>query len=55
MTLFEQCCEAAGGVSGQVDNGALPDITRAVLTTILNHTGSPRTVEEIERILAEAE
>lgn len=64
MTLFEQCVEA---VDGQLATTELlladpatlrrlqaERVTRHVLTTVLENTGSPRTVDEIERILAEA-
>lgn len=59
MTLFEQCVEAWMGVPTQ--RGDLLDIspitqraiTRAVLETIRDHTPSPRTVDEMCRVLGE--
>jgi hypothetical protein len=54
MTLFEQCVEAAE-LTDLVDG--LPDytaITRAVLECVLENTGSPRTVDEMVRVLGEA-
>lgn len=60
MTLFEQCCEAvidAKPLISLPDGGVALDhvtATRAALTCLLENTGSPRTVEEIERVLAEA-
>lgn len=60
MTLFERCVEAAGNagpleirvrtVSGDSFAHA---VTRAVLTTLQEHTASLRTAEEIDRVLAE--
>ena len=52
MTLFHQCVEAAE-LTDLVDG--LPDyteITRAVLTCLLENTGSPYTVDELHRVLA---
>jgi hypothetical protein len=53
MTLFHQCVEAAE-LTDLVDG--LPDyteITRAVLECLLENTGSPRTVDEMTRVLGE--
>lgn len=54
MTLFEQCVEAAqveiDNADGAYDTSA---ITRAVLTCLLENTGSPRTVDEVTRVLGE--
>ena len=53
-TLFELCVEAAE-MTDLVDG--LPDyreITRAVLGTVLDHTPSPYTVDELTRVLADA-
>lgn len=52
--LFELCVEAAE-MTDLVDG--LPDyreITRAVLGTVLDHTPSPYTVDELTRVLADA-
>jgi hypothetical protein len=54
MTLLEQCVEAAE-LTDLVDG--LPDyaaITRAVLGCVLENTPSPRTVDEMVRVLGEA-
>ena len=54
MTLFEQCIEAAEQTD-LVDG--LPDYTeipRAVLECLRDNTGSPRTVDEVVRVLAAA-
>lgn len=51
MTLFEQCVEAADrspGAAGAFDTEA---ITRAVLETLRDGTGSLRTAEELTRVL----
>ncbi len=53
MTLFEQCVEAAE-LTDLVDG--LPDypaITRSVLECLRENTGSPRTVDEVTRVLGE--
>jgi hypothetical protein len=53
MTLFEQCVEAADQTD-LVDG--LPDyieITRSVLECLRDNTGSPYTVDEVTRVLAE--
>jgi hypothetical protein len=61
-TLFEQCVEAVReAVSGNMmhDGGELdaaaPLITRAVLQTLADNSPSPRTVDEVIRVLREAE
>jgi len=57
MTLFEQCVEAVDiefGMTGPDDLASSEAITRAVLTCLLENTGSPRTVDELTRVLAEA-
>ena len=43
-TLFEKCVEAAEGED---------DLTRRVIQTIIDNTGSPYTVDELTRILSE--
>jgi len=53
MTLFEQCIEAAE-MTDLVDG--LPDyteITRSILECLRDNTGSPRTVDEVVRVLGE--
>lgn len=62
MTLFEQCCEAVANIP--IDNGedrnayAVGDdgaaLVRAVLECLRDNTGSPRTVDEVVRVLGEA-
>lgn len=62
MTLFEQCVEA-GGAAGPIEirvrtvsgDSFAHAITRAVLITLRDGTGSLRTAEEIDRVLAEVE
>ena len=45
--LFDRCVEAASTV-----RVLTPDqVTRAVIQTIIDHTGSPRTVDELTRVL----
>jgi hypothetical protein len=54
MTLFQQCVEAADQTD-LVDG--LPDytaITRSVLECLRDNTLSPRTVDEVVRVLGEA-
>ena len=58
MTLFEQCVAAAEAVPEIADGFGgvcedFPAITRAVLETLRDHTASPRTVDELTRVLAE--
>lgn len=60
MTLFEQCCDAVVDANALIrlpDGGvALDHVTavKAVLSCVLAKTPSPRTVDEMERILGEA-
>jgi hypothetical protein len=50
MTLFDQCVEAAAWADHEpIAN--YERITRAVLETIRDHTPSPRTVDEMCRVL----
>ena len=58
-TLFERCVEAVADMA-EIDD-RMPDhrahaaeITRAVLTALRDHTGSPYTVDELTRVLADA-
>jgi hypothetical protein len=61
-TLFERCVGAIAEIP--IDNGedrnayAVGDdartLVRAVLTTLRDHTGSPYTVDELTRVLADA-
>lgn len=60
MTTFEQCCDAAVDcrpLHQMPDGGVVLDhvaVTRAVLTCVLESTTSPRTMDEMDRILAGA-
>jgi hypothetical protein len=54
MTLFEQCVDEARLVDLDEGYPDYPAITRAVLTCLLENTGSPRTVDEVTRVLGEA-
>lgn len=52
MTLFEKCVEAAI----QEDDGRYPDyplVVRRILETLRDNTQSPRTVDEMVRVLEE--
>lgn len=53
MTLFEQCVEAAQLARGPLTDDDAEAITRAVLTCLLENTSSPRTVDEVTRVLGE--
>lgn len=57
MTLFERCVGAAHKAYALLGPNEFFDeaITRAVLATLRDGTGSLRTAEEIDRVLAEAE
>ena len=53
MTLFEQCVEAAE--SGDVPGcDSFPAITRRVIQCLIDNTESPRTCDELTRVLGEA-
>lgn len=61
MTVFERCWQAAmatpvyDGEGRQMclDVQDASQITTAVLTALAEHTGSPRTVDEVMRVLGE--
>jgi hypothetical protein len=53
MTLFEKCVEAAMDAEVTLGPADAKAITRAVLETIRDHTPSPRTVDEMCRVLGE--
>lgn len=57
-SLFEACVEALMGRAGHTEYGPVvppslaPDLARAVIQTIIDRTPSPRTVDELTRILS---
>lgn len=59
MTLFQRCCDAvidANPLISLPDGGVALDhvtATRAVLTCLLEHTGSPRVADEMAVMLGE--
>jgi hypothetical protein len=53
MTLFDQCVEAAMDAEITLGPADAKAIIRAVLETIRDHTPSPRTVDEMCRVLGE--
>lgn len=54
MTLFDQCVEAVEAAQARhYDHPNAEHITRAVLETIRDHTPSPRTTDEMCRVLGE--
>lgn len=56
MTVFERCVEAAllAPYNEHLGQDVAAAITTAVLTALAEHTGSPRTVDEVMRVLGEA-
>lgn len=57
MTVFERCVEACEDQFDYtaVDSAPSPrSITTAVLAALAEHTESPRTVDEVMRVLGEA-
>lgn len=56
MTVFERCVEAAllAPNNEHLGQDVAAQITRAVLFALAEHTGSPRTVDEVMRVLGEA-
>ncbi len=56
-TLFAQCVEAVTQCWWDCADGEEPaseTITRAVIQTLIDYTESPRTCDELTRVLAEA-
>lgn len=54
MTVFERCVEAVERAAESDATFSPAGVTRAVLTALSEHTGSPRTVDEVMRVLGEA-
>lgn len=52
-TVFERCVESATDVMLADPDPSATAITRAVLTALRDHTGSPYTVDEVTRVLGE--
>lgn len=53
LTIFDMCAEIAHSSIPQSHRAIADRITRQVIQTIIDTTPSPRTVEELTRILVE--
>lgn len=55
-TIFQACRDkVADGWGNRIGDVGSDDVVRKVIQTIIDHTPSPRTVDELTRILAEAD